>query len=453
MDMHRISRASAVVAIIAAVLAALLGPPAAASPPDDITEYTLPGRVYPNDIAAGPEGNVWFTAPVGVGIPERADSASAGKIGRITPTGAITEYKLPYGSDPYGITAGPDGNLWFTETIHRPPARLSAIGRITPTGTITEYPLPAGNDFSPLGELANGSPNRIAAGPDGNLWFTGWGNQIGRITPTGTITQYPTSGGGIAAGPDGNLWFTAYDKIGRITPSGAIAEYGSLPISSLGGIVTGADSNLWFAGGNMIGRITPSGTMTAYPLPTTAFGAWGPRGIAAGSDGNLWFPAFGEIVRITPAGIVTEYKLPYGSTPRRIAAGPDGNLWFTDGYKIGRISPNATPIRKWTCPLTVTLHKPAPKTMGHRILTDKIKTNNFCVLPKPVVRCRPRASSTDGKKALCVTKVTTRGKIRVTTNGYEAVRVTVTVRATPKNKPGFPGPWKGETWRRSWLLR
>ena len=35
---------------------------------------------------------------------------------------------------PSGITAGPDGNLWFTEAA-------ATIGRITPAGTVTEFPL------------------------------------------------------------------------------------------------------------------------------------------------------------------------------------------------------------------------------------------------------------------------------------------------------------------------
>jgi streptogramin lyase len=49
--------------------------------------------------------------------------------------GSITEFSLPFGSAPFGITAGPDGNLWFTES--------GKIGRITPSGTITEFSLPA----------------------------------------------------------------------------------------------------------------------------------------------------------------------------------------------------------------------------------------------------------------------------------------------------------------------
>ncbi len=84
---------------------------------------------------------------------------------------------------------------------------------ISPSGTITEFPLPTGT-ILPVG---------IAAGPDGNLWFTEFGGTIGRISPSGTITEFPLPSGsatrGIAAGPDGNLWFTESDgnNIGRIT--------------------------------------------------------------------------------------------------------------------------------------------------------------------------------------------------------------------------------------------
>src|SRR4051812_28445342 len=59
-------------------------------------------------------------------------------------------------SNPYGIVAGPDGNLWFTES------GANNIGRISATGVITEFPIPT----------ADSGPSAIAAGPDGNLWFT-----------------------------------------------------------------------------------------------------------------------------------------------------------------------------------------------------------------------------------------------------------------------------------------
>jgi len=130
--------------------------------------------------------------------------------------GTITEFPIPTASStPRGITAGPDGNLWFTELDG------NKIGRITTGGSITEFPLP-----STCGSSAGCGPAGITAGPDGNLWFTEFdGGNIARITPSGSFTgafHIPTRTSrpyGITAGPDGNLWFTEQiaNKIGRIT--------------------------------------------------------------------------------------------------------------------------------------------------------------------------------------------------------------------------------------------
>jgi streptogramin lyase len=43
-------------------------------------------------------------------------------------------------------------------------------------------------------------PFDVAAGPDGNLWFTEFGSdKIGRITPTGTITEFAVLSAGCAS--------------------------------------------------------------------------------------------------------------------------------------------------------------------------------------------------------------------------------------------------------------
>jgi virginiamycin B lyase len=179
---------------------------------------------------------------------------SVGKIGRITTAGVVTaEYPIPTASsDPLGLTVGPDGALWFTETNSK------KIGRMTTAGVVTvEYPMPANGH----------APRDIVAGPDGNLWFTeGPGNSIGRITTAGVITEFPlpdtTRVFDITAGPDGNLWFTEFDanKIGRITPAGAITEY-AIPTSNCKayGITAGPDGNLWFTefSANQVGMLQP----------------------------------------------------------------------------------------------------------------------------------------------------------------------------------------------------
>ena len=64
----------------------------------------------------------------------------------------IKEFAVPgYNSYPNHITAGPDGALWFTELGGN-------IGRITTEGTFTEYPVPT----------PNSAPYAITSGPDGS---------------------------------------------------------------------------------------------------------------------------------------------------------------------------------------------------------------------------------------------------------------------------------------------
>jgi streptogramin lyase len=171
-----------------------------------ITEYpvTTHNR-QPLGIAAGPDGNVWFT-----------QSVTPGGIGRSSLTGQITEFSSGLTGGAQGIAPGPDGNLWFVEPS------AAKVGRITTGGTIKEFPTAAGSE-----------PSMITAGPDGNMWFTEAGGKgaIGRITTSGTITLFTTGltqnsePEDITAGPDGNLWFTESSStrsgvaIGRIDPT------------------------------------------------------------------------------------------------------------------------------------------------------------------------------------------------------------------------------------------
>jgi hypothetical protein len=88
---------------------------------------------------------------------------------------SFTEYPIPTAdSGPLGITAGRDGNLWFTESVG------NKIGRISTDGVqIDEFLVPA-PDSVPFG---------ITAGPDFNMWFTeADANKIGKITMGGAIT-------------------------------------------------------------------------------------------------------------------------------------------------------------------------------------------------------------------------------------------------------------------------
>ena len=78
---------------------------------------------------------------------------------------------------------------------------LMGLAAFAGAQSITEFPIPT----------PTGQPYGIAAGPDGNLWFAGsLGGNIGRITPAGAVTEFPASDAiSIAAGPDGALWFAS----------------------------------------------------------------------------------------------------------------------------------------------------------------------------------------------------------------------------------------------------
>jgi virginiamycin B lyase len=121
------------------------------------------------------------------------------------PGGRHHRFSIPTpDSGPRALSAGADGNVWFSEF------KTAKIGRITPQGKITEFPLPR-PDIGPgvVTEFSiptpHSGPINIAVGPDKNIWFTGR-DKLGRVTPDGSITQFPlapnTRPTGLSAGSD-----------------------------------------------------------------------------------------------------------------------------------------------------------------------------------------------------------------------------------------------------------
>jgi virginiamycin B lyase len=292
-----------------------------------VTEFPVPTpSSRPYQIVAGPDGNLWFT------------ESDAGQIGRITPSGAITEYPIRKGGGPYGITVGPDGNLWFTERF------ADLIAKFNPnTGQLlAEYSIPT----------ENAQPWGITAGPDGALWFTEEDvDQIGRMTTNGQVFELPTQSccfpTFITTGKDGRLWFTEElpGQIGAMDTNGAV-EYFTPPTAALTyGITMGPDGNVWFTaldGRNKLGKVDVNGNITEVLGPAVFTGI---AGVTTGPDGNLWFTMndLGRVGGITPAGGRLG-TFPGGSYPIGITAGPDGNIWFTESQSnaIGRLELGGT---------------------------------------------------------------------------------------------------------------
>lgn len=304
------------------VVLALTGPVQAG----DVRLFALPSsNSYPESVAVGPGGTIWFTEKLG------------NRIGRLAPDGELTEYLIPtQDSRPQAIVAAPDGALWFTQN------RGNKIGRITSAGAITEYPVPTPDSY----------PFGLTTGPDGALWFTLSGtNRIGRITAEGRMSEFGLAKTltpyGITLGPDGNLWFTGFNSntVGRITPAGQVAEFPlPTPDSAPQNIVSGPDGALWFteAAADAVGRITTDGSVTEFTLascvpgsvpedghPARCTGTKSPYGIAASRDA-LWVTQHcgGRLSRLSPTGRLSEIGLGGLKAPNGIAVDPDGAVWF-----------------------------------------------------------------------------------------------------------------------------
>src|SRR4029077_102500 len=100
------------------------------------------------------------------------------KVGRITPAGVVSEFTAP--GPLLAIAAGPDGTIWFSETL---PDAGAGVGSVGVDGTLR-----AGFPIGPL----PGSVLSLTSGPDGALWFTllGAEQNVGRMTTAGAVTRF-----------------------------------------------------------------------------------------------------------------------------------------------------------------------------------------------------------------------------------------------------------------------
>lgn len=222
-------------------------------------EFSIPtSNAQPEGLTVDHNGVLWF-----------AESASGiGKVAKMTTGGIVTEYATGLaGSDPLAVAIAGDNTVWYVD------GGRNSIGHLTFPGgvpTFVDYGLPT-NPADPF---------EITIGPDGNLWFTELGIQsltgcqIGRITTGGSpsITEFTLPFGQPA--PDGDLcldltsaggaiWFAEANTgaIGRVTTGGVVTEYGIPGSGTTAVYVTaGPDGNLWFGDGGFDPNVQGVGT-------------------------------------------------------------------------------------------------------------------------------------------------------------------------------------------------
>ena len=173
--------------------------------PRAILRVTTDGKItaYPvrdlpvGGIILGPDHNIWFV--------------EQHYIGRLTPRGQLNEYPLIIGSEHVevlgssGIAWGPDNHLWFG---------AGGSGRYLVNLDPTTGKIRIAGPGSP-------SMGPVVAGPDGNIWYidtlvvSSYRTILTKITPSGDVTTYEgppnfvqaLTPQGMIVGSDHELWF------------------------------------------------------------------------------------------------------------------------------------------------------------------------------------------------------------------------------------------------------
>jgi hypothetical protein len=122
-------------------------------------------------------------------------------IGRITPSGAISNYTGSTVSSPEGITAGPDGGVWFTNTGNNSIGRIQASQAAETPQELCELTVGDVEGSARYQALPTFTKNVV------NQILTSACNQLGTITPklsarqlTQVITTYKAAVTVLAAG-------------------------------------------------------------------------------------------------------------------------------------------------------------------------------------------------------------------------------------------------------------
>ena len=285
-----------------------------------ITEFG--GYGAPFGITKGPDGNIWFT-----------DQATQ-EVEAFNPLSQTIEAQYATGASLWDIATGSDGALWVADQSN------GGALRITTGGIESQYPF-------------TGTPQGIAPGPSGLMLIAdNTSGGVWTLDSGGLFTILPFSPSGTPAevtwvpgGTSGDAWFAEGPFVGDFSlNNNALSSEISVPNGdSATYLAYGSDGNVWVcaSGGSapLVLVISPATDTISHQISLPA--GTHPNGIVAGKDNAMWFVdsgnnAVGEIA--IPSYAVTEYPLiSTGAQPREITVGPDGSLWLTE-YAAGNIA-------------------------------------------------------------------------------------------------------------------
>ena len=225
----------------------------------------------PHGVIVGPDGAAWIT-DMGLNAIVRVDGESF----------EVTTYPLDQPDvGPHTGAFAPDGTLWFT-------ASAGYIGRMDiESGVIDLFDAPRGN-----------GPYGITATPDGEIYFASLGQSyVGHVDPVSgeiTVLEPPTPGQGarrVWSDSEGRIWVSEWNagQLARYDPAdGSWQEWrlpGDGPMAYA--VYVDEDDIVWLSdfGGDSLWSFDPeTEEFTQYPLPT----AQGRVRQILGLNGDIW---------------------------------------------------------------------------------------------------------------------------------------------------------------------
>jgi streptogramin lyase len=355
------------------LLAALVWAPSAVAVPTVSGKFELGTEIETNNkIAAGPDGNMWFTLP-------------GKKVGKISPAGLIQEFELKGIEGAIGIAAGPEGRIWVVAT-----GKATSFLPSNPTGTEQDF----------ASALINGEPN-IVLGPEGLFWVASL-NKVAKFSPAnfnGTIAEVKLSGteeispkdidvagSSIVISDTDTVGVAETSRVVTFTSAGKETDF-TIPGASQGLAGAPGGQIAYSAAGakpEQAGLITPPGPASAFELTGDPFG------IAYGADQAFWIVQFakGGLTRLTSSGETSFLGgLPVESA-RQVAAGPGGTLWVTMVKKEGTVPVSAiariSGVEPAVTPPPPVVPTPVPVPVP--VPAKPIPNTKLAKGPKPVVK-------------------------------------------------------------------
>ncbi len=308
------------------------------------------GALYrPTDVNVDLDGDLWVASPEAWSVEEfspQGDYLSLFGMGK-------------YGSleEPYGVAAGPGGNIWVTA------GGADQLQAWRPEGIPASLTLSVGTSGSGEGQLS--APTGIATDPEGNHWVADTGNdRVEEFGPEGEyLSQFGESGSeegqlsephGVAIDTEGNLWVTdsGNGRVEHFTPEGEYlgeVEQAVFPLEYPTGIAIDEEETIWVADtqGDRVERFGPEGEWLWEWIGTSGSGKGQmqtPFGIAVDANSNVWVADAGNhrIDKFSEAGApLGEYGQEGSgagslSQPLGITVDATGDVWASDASS-GRV--------------------------------------------------------------------------------------------------------------------